>query len=469
MKPGFGGVWMKRLFDAFSKAGKELYLVGGAVRDIALGMHISELDDLDFCTNARPEETLQILKEHGFTTYDMGFEFGTVGCVLIGPKSEGFPKDCQVTTYRSEEYYRRGSRHPVVRFGDTILQDLKRRDFSINSIALDHHGKFVDPYDGLGDLQRGVLRVVGDPLETLAEDPLRILRIGRFVSRFGFEVDPELRDAAFRRADHILEISRERWLQEMTKLLRGPHAARALEFLAEVRILGIVLPEVVALRGFHASSDVHHKDLWTYTLEVVGQAEPTDVQRWTALLHDVGKVWTRVVDGDHVSFYRHEALGAMMVEGIAQRFRFDQNLANAVRFVVAHHGSVAQYSGEWTDAAVRRFVREMDPYVDDVLAFSRADLSTKVDERRSAAVARIDALRGRINALEATDQLRPRLPAGIGKAIMRAFDLRPGPIVGHYKTHLEERIIEGELLSGEATEYYLDFLRENPPSVDGFT
>jgi poly(A) polymerase len=210
---------MKRLFDAFLHAGKELYLVGGAVRDLALGVHINALDDLDFCTNARPEESLQILKDAGFTTYDMGIEFGTVGCVLSGRRSDGYPKDCQVTTYRSEEYYRRGSRHPIVRFGDTIMQDLKRRDFSINSIALDHNGAFVDPYDGLGDLRRKVLRVVGDPLETLAEDPLRILRIGRFVSRLGFEVDEALRAAAFENADHILEISRERWLQEMSKLL----------------------------------------------------------------------------------------------------------------------------------------------------------------------------------------------------------------------------------------------------------
>ena len=169
---------MKRLFEAFENAGKELYLVGGAVRDLALGQSERDLDDLDFCTNALPDETLQILRKAKFSTYDMGFEFGTVGCVLKGPEAEGFPKDCQVTTYRSHEYYRRGSRHPVVKFGETIDQDLGRRDFSINSIAMDAAGDYYDPYDGLGDLERGVLRVIGDPLETLAEDPLRILRVG---------------------------------------------------------------------------------------------------------------------------------------------------------------------------------------------------------------------------------------------------------------------------------------------------
>lgn len=458
---------MKRLFDAFLHAGKELYLVGGAVRDLALGVHINALDDLDFCTNARPEESLQILKDAGFTTYDMGIEFGTVGCVLSGRRSDGYPKDCQVTTYRSEEYYRRGSRHPIVRFGDTIMQDLKRRDFSINSIALDHNGAFVDPYDGLGDLRRKVLRVVGDPLETLAEDPLRILRIGRFVSRLGFEVDEALRAAAFENADHILEISRERWLQEMSKLLKGDHVSAALTFLYDVRILGIVLPEVAALRGFHETSEVPHRDIWAHTLSVIEHAPRTDAMRWTALLHNIGKVWTRVVEGETVSFERHEAAAGMMIEGIAHRFRFDQNLANATRFMVLNQGRVTDYADVWTDPVVRRFVREMDPYVDAVLDFARSELSTASSEKRRAALARIDELKARIMALEAAGQLRPTLPGGIGKDLMRTFNLRPGPIVGHYKSHLEELIIEGDLSNGEPTEYYLDFLAKNPPSLDG--
>jgi poly(A) polymerase len=458
---------MKRLFDTFERAGKELFLVGGAVRDLALGIPMSELDDLDFCTNARPQETLDLLKSTGFATYDMGFEFGTVGCVLTGPKTAGFPKDCQVTTYRSEEYYRRGSRHPVVRFGDTIMQDLKRRDFSINSIALDHLGHFVDPYDGLLDLRAGILRVVGVPLETLAEDPLRILRVGRFVSRFGFKVDDALREAAENRADHILDISRERWLQEFTKLLKGDHVADALRFLRDVRILGIILPEVAAMVGFHESSDAEHKDIWEHTLKFVDHCPTNDTLRWAALLHDIGKVWTRVGGADTVRFPKYEAHGAMMIEGIAQRFRFDQRLATEVRFVVENHTRIAQDVGEWTDAAVRRFVREMDPHVELVLAFSRIDLGTADDPRRRAALTRIDDLEARIRALDAAQQLRPELPAGIGKDIMSSFDLRPGPVVGHYKSLLEERIIEGDIPSGESAEFYLEYLQKNPPSVDG--
>ena len=377
-----------------------------------------------------------------------------------------------MTTYRSEEYYRRGSRHPIVRFGDTIDQDLKRRDFSINSIALDAHGDFVDPYDGLGDLRRGVLRVVGDPLETLAEDPLRILRIGRFQSRLGFVVDDQLRQAAYDRAECILEISRERWLQEMTKLLKGDHVVQALQFLHDVRILGIILPEVSAMVAFHerpsVGSPTPMKDIWAHTLRVVEACPADDVLRWAALLHDIGKVGTRVVDSEGMRFDRHAAMGAMMVEGIAQRFRFDHQLAAEVRFVVANQARVKHFAPRWTDAAVRRFVREMDPHVEPLLAFCRAELALDLREGHRDALEHIETLKGRIRALDAAEQLRPALPVGIGKDIMRRFDLRPGPIVGHYKSLLEEMIIEGVLANNESATYYLDYLAENPPSLDGF-
>jgi poly(A) polymerase len=459
---------MKRLFKAFEEAGKELYLVGGAVRDLALGIDMSALDDLDFCTNARPEETLRILEDGGFNTYDMGFEFGTVGCVLHGPESGGYPKDCQVTTYRSEEYYRRGSRHPVVKFGDTIQQDLGRRDFSINSIALDARGDYVDPYDGLGDLKRGVLRVIGDPIETLAEDPLRILRVGRFVAKLGFEVDAALYEAARHRADHILEISHERWLQEMRKLLCGDWVRPALRFLQDVRILGIILPEVASLVGLHErlpdDTEHAHKDVWAHTLQVIEQTPAEPTLRWAALFHDMGKAWTRLLHTDgRVTFYRHEKQGAMLFEGIARRFTFDNASTKEIRFIIENHGRVPQYASEWSDAAVRRLVQDLDPYVDSLLRFARADLTTRFPEKRKAALARIDELEARIRALEEARSLRPELPSGIGNDLMKAFDLKPSPLIGDLKSTLEERIIEGALESGRPSSYYVAHLKKNPP------
>lgn len=459
---------MNRLFDAFARAGKELYLVGGAVRDLALGADICELDDLDFCTNARPAETLKILRSGRFNTYDMGFEFGTVGCVLHGPEEAGYPKDCQVTTYRSEEYYRRGSRHPVVKFGHTIDQDLGRRDFSINSIAMDASGEYYDPYDGLGDLQRGVLRVIGDPTETLAEDPLRILRVGRFVSRLGFKVDAALFDAAHHRAEYILDISRERWLQEMSKLLCGDHVRAALQFLHDVRILGIILPEVASLRGLHNrvpdGGGHRHKDIWDHTLQVIEQTPVTPVLRWGALLHDMGKPWTRALHRDGtVTFLRHEQLGAMLFEGIAKRFVFDNTSAAEITAVIANHGRIPQYDEEWSDAAVRRLVRDLDPHIDSLIAFARADLTTAIPAKREAALGRLDHLERRIAQLEEAAALRPVLPTGLGRDLMKEFTLKPSPIVGELKDWLTEQVIDGALESDQSTAYYVAYLKNHPP------
>ncbi len=458
---------MQRLFEAFEKAGKELYLVGGAVRDIALGIAEEELDDLDFCTNARPEESLQIIKDANLPHYDMGIEFGTVGAVLHGPKDEGYPKDCQVTTYRSEEYYDRGSRHPEVKFGDTIEQDLGRRDFSINSMAIDGEENFIDPYGGLDDLKDGLLRVVGDPWETLAEDPLRILRVARFQSRLGFDIDDDLHCASYDRAERILDISRERWLQEMTKILRGAYLHKAMEFLFDVRVLGMILPEVAVMKGFHESCPVHHKDLWAHTLQVVTQAPDDDGLKWAGLLHDIGKVWTRRVDEDNekVSFYRHEEQGAMLFEGISKRFKLDNATTKRVAFIIRHHGRPLQYNSEWSDAAVRRFVRDMDPYLDSMIDFARVDLTTRYESKRQKAVENIEELESRIEALDADDSLRAELPSGLGNVLMDEFELKPSKLVGELKTSLEQRIMDGVLESGREAQYYVENLRQSPPEV----
>lgn len=458
---------MNRLFRAFREAGKELYLVGGAVRDIALGIPKEEIDDLDFCTNARPEESLEIIKRAGLGFYDMGIEFGTVGAVLAGPKEKGYPKDCQVTTYRSEEYYRRGSRHPEVKFGDTIEQDLGRRDFSINSMAIDEEEQFIDPYGGLDDLKKGILRVVGDPWETLAEDPLRILRVARFRSRLGFDVHEDLYKASFDRGDYILDISRERWLQEMTKILKGAYIKEAMEFLYEVRVLGLILPEIAVLKGFSESSAIHHKDIWDHTFQVILQTPEDDGLKWAALCHDMGKVWTRRVmeEEEKVTFYRHEEQGAMLFEGIAHRFKLDKATAKRVEFVITNHSRPHHYNSEWSDAAVRRFVRDMDPYLDSILDFCRADLTTKIEEKRLAALGRLEELTERIENLEAQESLRADLPTGLGKEIMRAFGLKPSKMIGLLKETLEERIMDGLLESGQPSTYYVEALRQAPPEI----
>ncbi|WP_168210734.1 CCA tRNA nucleotidyltransferase [Persicimonas caeni] len=453
---------VKKLFKAFEDAGRDLYLVGGAVRDYELGEPVENLDDWDFCTDSRPKETARILRSNNFQVYELGAEFGTVGAVLYGP--DGEPIDVQITTYRSEEYYRRGSRHPIVEFGDTIEQDLGRRDFSINSMALDGNGDLVDPYDGKKDLQDGILRVIGDPLETLAEDPLRILRIGRFMSKLGFEPTADLRKAATERADGILDISAERWLQEMTKLLKGPFVSQSLRFLHEIRILGIILPEVDSLIGFHTTSPVPHRDLFTETLQVLEQAPRAGRLRWASLLCNIGKRWTRIVrEDDTIAFPGHQKQAAMLAGEIARRFRFDNDTADEVRFLVRYHGRERQYEPQWSDAQVRRYVRRADPYVDSMLAFARATVVDVTDTGQAHTLEQIDQLEERIEALEEAGTLRPELPSGLGNGIMKTLGLKPSPMVGEVKDWLEEEIIEDRLESGREPAYYVDYLKNSPP------
>lgn len=441
---------MREIFEAFERAGKELFLVGGAVRDLALGESFESLDDLDFCTNALPEQTLEILKRERLTTYDVGIEFGTVGTLLSGPKAQGYPKDCQITTYRSAEYYRRGSRHPEVRYGKTILDDLRRRDFSINSIAMDKDGHFVDPYEGLKDLKAGVLRVVSDPLETLAEDPLRILRVGRFISKLGFKPDAALTAAAAERAECILDISRERWLLEMTKLLKGPYASEGLEFLHEVKILGVILPEVAWLANNHGES-------WALTLKTLAKVPPVDGPRWATLLHQISSPWvikaTQDVDG--VS-YRQDQHSALLCDGIAKRFKFDNKLGDEVSGIIERYRGLLYLEQGLDDAQVRRLVRGLDPYLEGAMMLAKA-LATPTQLERLEAVAQ------RAQALEAQGQLRVQLPSGIGKALMERFKLKPGPRVGELKGALDDLVLDGILANGQDSDYYVSYLEQNPP------
>jgi poly(A) polymerase len=451
-----------RLFKGFSSAGKQLYLVGGAVRDTIMGVADVELKDLDFATDALPDETLRILKEIGVPTYDVGKSFGTIGAVLYGAPEEGYPRDCQVTTFRKNESYPEGSRHPTVEYGDTIEEDLWRRDFSINSIALDSEGAYVDPYDGRGDIAAGVLRAVGDPLETLREDPLRMLRVGRFMSTLGFQPDGALRRATELRAETILSISRERWLQEMDKLLLGSHPAMALQFLADARILGMILPEVATLRSFHLSSPAEHKDIWAHTLTVVEQTEPNLVQRWAALIHDTGKRWTRRVDeSDQVHFFRHEESSALLFEGIAARFRFDRARTRAIRRVIELHGTTAAYTPEWSDTAIRRLVGRAGEYLADLLAFVRADVTTQFEEKQQAAAERIAGLSERIDALERDQALRSQLPDHIGGTLIKALGLKPGPEIGDLVRRLEEAAINGDIPAAPTVEQCVGFLSKS--------
>lgn len=457
---------VQQLFDAFESEDRDLYLVGGAVRDYLLGTDLDDLDDLDFCTDARPKTSRQILNKHGFQTYDLGFEFGTVGTILRDSDSDSFPKDCQITTYRSDEYYRRGSRHPSVEFGDTLQQDLSRRDFSINSIAMDGNATFIDPHGGRRDLEQGILRVIGDPRETLAEDPLRIMRTGRFISRLGFEPTDVLKEAAHAKAHCILEISRERWYEEMTKLLVGTYLEEAFDFLHRSRLLGIILPEIEALvRSEPPASDA--ANLWTSTIQLLGDLPAKPKFRWGGLLLNIGKIWTRLEAEGDVSYPGHRAQARMLFSELSTRFRFDNETKKFVKAALRHADTLPEISTEaLTDPDVRRFVTNRDPYPDELLTFEEALAGLEPRKRAESKKQLIDEIRARMRKLKHRETLRPSLPSGLGNSIMDALDLEPSPVIGQLKNLLTDKIIAGDLEDNRAAPYYVDYLKQR--NLDAF-
>jgi tRNA nucleotidyltransferase/poly(A) polymerase len=323
------------------------------------------------------------------------------------------------------------------------------------------------------------LRVIGDPLETLAEDPLRILRIGRFISKLGFEPTPELRRAADERADGILDISEERWLQEMSKLLRGPHVAGALLFLHRIRILGMILPEVDALFDFRPgvpacsdgkAADAEPGEFWVETvrsIEAAPRVEPSADARlcWALLLQHIGKRWTAVVgeDGEaagknrEVRFPGHKKVAAHAAAEIAKRFRFDNKTAREVRFLLLDNGEEREYEPAWSDARIRRYARRVDRHVEAMLNFARAS------SRRDEDLSRIDQLAARIDELAAQNTLRPELPSGLGNHLMKALGLKPSPLIGELKDWLEDEIIEERIESRQDADYYIDYVRRMNP------
>jgi len=447
---------MYPLFDFFRRAGHELYLVGGAVRDNLRGMTLEELLDLDFATSAAPSESARILRAAGFPVFTVGSRFGTVGTILEGG---GGRREVQVTTFRGEIYVN-GSRKPRVTFGKSLEDDLARRDFSINAMAMTAEGKLVDPYGGRRDLDQKILRTVGDPRTIFREDPLRTLRAARFVATLGMQPEPDLVEAVRDLAAEILTVSRERWLVEMNRLLVGTAVEAALEFLADTGLLEHLLPEAQAMVESKADQGrYHHKALWPHTLAVVAQAPARTAVRWAALLHDAGKISTRSVDaaGD-VHFFGHEAVGAALVDEAARRFRFDRALWRRVRILVAMHQRPALYEGAWTDAAIRRLIREAGEALEDLLDLSRADITSHRPGVREGILARLGELQSRAGELSRLDGQGPLLPKGIGGAIMQRLAITEGPRVGEVKAQMEQAVLDGLLPRNAAVEAYLEHL-----------
>jgi poly(A) polymerase len=445
----------------------EVFLVGGIVRDLLLEMPVGH--DLDFTTSAIPRQTERALRAAGGKVFTIGEKFGTIGAVFDDVQVE-------ITTYRAEEY-QPGSRKPAVAFGRSLVDDLSRRDFTFNAMALDARGEQIqDPFDGRHDLARGVVRAVGNPAERFREDPLRLLRAVRFTARLGFELDPQTQQAIQQSASALRTISRERVRDEIEKTLLGPAPARGLRLLCDLGLAEFSLPDLPKLRGMqNEAGGGHHKDVFSHTLQVLDRTPPRLALRWAALLHDIAKPATKRVEQGKVTFHGHDQRGERMARRILSELREPGELIDRVGRLVGLHLRANAYEGAWTDSAVRRFVLEVgDDAVADLLALSRADVTSGRIERRTAIARSVAELEQRILELRAQEDIARIASPLDGQELMQLFERGPGPWIQPIKDALREMVIEGELGAGDkenatpiARRLYAEFELDQPPLHPG--
>ncbi|HYN68102.1 MAG TPA: CCA tRNA nucleotidyltransferase [Ornithinibacter sp.] len=459
------------LGERFAAAGHDLALVGGPVRDALLG-RVST--DLDFTTSARPDDTEAVLKAWGGTTWDMGRAFGTIGSRRGGTVVE-------VTTYRADAYDGQ-TRKPVVAFGDSLDDDLVRRDFTVNAMALRLPDlTFVDPHGGLVDLDQRLLRTPSPPEVSFGDDPLRMMRAARFVAQLGFVPAPEVYTAMREMAATIEIVSAERVRDELVKLLLAPHPRAGLELLTASGLATHVLPELPALR-LEVDEHHRHKDVYEHSLTVLEQAialegpaggppdtvpGPDLVLRLAALLHDVGKPGTRRFEaGGGVSFHHHEVVGAKLVARRLRALRFDKETTRAVARLVELHLRFHGYGeGQWTDSAVRRYVTDAGPLLARLHRLTRADCTTRNVRKARRLAATYDELEARIDALLELEELKAVRPELDGNEIAKVLGIRPGPVLGRaYSYLLGVRMDEGPIGPEAARERLLGWWAEQPES-----
>jgi poly(A) polymerase len=435
----------------FAAAGEEIALVGGPVRDAMLGRL---QQDLDFTTSARPEVTERLLKGWADAVWDIGRAFGTIGC----RKGQW---QVEITTYRSEAYDPT-SRKPEVAYGDTLVGDLVRRDFTVNSMALVlPDQRLEDPFGGVVDLAHRVLRTPGRPEDSFSDDPLRMMRAARFSAQIGFTVAPEVVAAMTDMAERITIVSAERVRDELVKLLMAPDPVRGLRLMVQTGLAAYVLPELPAL-ALERDEHHRHKDVYEHTLTVLEQSidleqrlggGPDLVSRLAALMHDVGKPRTRrFAENGVVTFHHHDVVGAKITRKRMQALRFAKDEIDAVTQLVEQHLRFHGYgSGEWTDSAVRRYVRDAGDQLERLHVLTRADCTTRNQRKADRLRRTYDDLEERIARLSEQEELASIRPGLDGNQIMEILGIGPGREVGEaYRHLLELRLDRGPMSEADA-------------------
>ena len=448
----------------FADAGYSLYLVGGSVRDALLGRLGN---DLDFTTNALPDDTEAILRGFTPSVWDIGRDFGTIGA----KKTQGHESwVIEITTFRADEY-EPDSRKPIVAFGDNIEDDLVRRDFTVNAMAILVSGEapeLIDPYDGLEDLADHLLRTPTNPRISFADDPLRMMRAARFASQLDFLVTPEVLTAMTDMAEEIRKISAERVRDELSRLLLTDNPTPGLDILVQTGLAEIVLPELPAMR-LARDEHMRHKDIYEHSLMVLEQAialeksrghEPDLVLRLAALLHDIGKPSTRRMEGHNkVTFHHHDVVGAKMARKRMKELRFSSDeIADVSELVELHLRFHGYGEKSWTDSAVRRYVRDAGENLERLHILTRSDCTTRNQRKADRLRRAYDELEYRIDELSEAEELAAIRPELDGAQIMETLGIAPGPEVGKaYRFLLELRMDEGPLGEEEAKRHLLEW------------
>ena len=448
---------LRRVGGRFADAGWEIALVGGPVRDALVG-RLSFETDLDFTTNAQPEQIVELLEGWAEAVWDVGIRFGTVGARIDG-------REVEITTYRSESYDAQ-SRKPEVAFGNNLADDLARRDFTMNAMAVTLPSmEFVDLFDGIADLAARRIRTPGTAQSSFDDDPLRMMRAARFASQLDATVDADVVDAMSAQAERISIVSAERVREEFSKIVMSDHPRVGLTLLVDTGIADIVLPELPLLR-LEADEHHHHKDVYEHTLTVLEQAitlesvheptcEPDLTLRLAALLHDIGKPKTRKFEDEgRVSFHHHEVVGARMTKKRMRELRFPNDLTDDVAKLVELHLRFHGYgTGEWTDSAVRRYVRDAGDQLVRLHKLTRADSTTRNRKRAQALQSAYNDLEQRIERLSEEEELAAMRPDLDGAKIMEVLGVPPGPLVGEaYNFLLGLRLDRGPLDEEQAVE-----------------
>lgn len=438
----------KIIFNLFNENGKKIFLIGGSVRDRLLG---KETNDLDFATDATPPEIKLILKNAGFQTYEVGIAFGTITTTINGNKIE-------ITTFRRNESYTRNNRHPVVEWGNSIEEDLARRDFRINCIAQDSNGNIIDPYKGISDLKNGIIDTPIEPEKSFSDDSLRLLRAVRLRARLGFKYSERVKKALLSESHRLLYLPKERILEEFNKILLSDNVEEALNDLRAYKLLNYFIPELTILNNVEQNSKYHSKNVWLHTCEVVSHTPKDLVLRWSSLLHDLGKFATRTEDEKGLHFYHHEEVSTLLAKSILYRLGLPYKIIDEVLFLISNHMKCNLYSRDWKDSAVRRLVNDLGLGLDKFLILSECDITSHREERVKLHLEDLADLKRRIEGLRNFVEIKSPLN---GEEIMFLFNLPPCRKIKEIKDLLINALIEGKLNLNEDKQAYINYIKNN--------